>query len=57
MTDAFHLLHLISRLNNNSLTGSCPETLSNIEGLTLVYVFLHHLRGQVYSFYGENTHY
>lgn len=24
------------RLNNNSLTGTCPQSLSNIEGLTLV---------------------
>lgn len=28
------------RLNNNSLTGTCPESLSKIGGLTLVYVFL-----------------
>lgn len=27
---------LARRLNNNSLTGSCPQSLSNIEGLTLV---------------------
>ncbi|RWW30733.1 hypothetical protein GW17_00004681 [Ensete ventricosum] len=26
------------RLNNNSLSGPCPDSLSNIKGLTLVYV-------------------
>lgn len=30
----------VRRLNNNSLTGPCPESLSKIEGLTLMYVLV-----------------
>ncbi|XP_072092139.1 uncharacterized protein [Arachis hypogaea] len=35
------------RLNNNSLTGPCPQSLSNIEGLTLVDLSYNNLRGSL----------